>query len=144
MTSSSLALRFKNPATKEMLRQAADQLGVPMTALAEEAIRQHLVILSRRRGVARRTAQALHALTSGQADACVDAYAAGEAYEDDPMRARQGPEVARADLDIIIDEAAERASMGAAAATAGIVTVALDEQGRLCEFRPDGTSTQIK
>lgn len=40
-----------------------------------------------------------------------------------------------------IDAAAERVSLGAVALAAGIVTVALDEQGRLCEFQSDGSTT---
>ncbi len=51
--------------------------------------------------------------------------------------------VAHAELDVAIDDAAERVSLGAAASAVGIVTVALDDQGRLREYRPDGTTTLL-
>lgn len=51
--------------------------------------------------------------------------------------------VANAELDVAIDAAAERVSLGSVASAAGIVTVALDDQGRLCEFGPDGSITLL-
>lgn len=51
--------------------------------------------------------------------------------------------VANAELDVAIEDAADRVSLGAAASAAGIVTVAIDEHGRLREYRPDGTTTLL-
>ncbi|MCU1369315.1 MAG: hypothetical protein JWO77_509 [Ilumatobacteraceae bacterium] len=51
--------------------------------------------------------------------------------------------VANAELDLAIEEAADQVSLGGVAAVAGIVTVALDDQGRLCEFHPDGSVTLL-
>ena len=50
---------------------------------------------------------------------------------------------ANAELDLAIDAMAERTSLGADASAAGITTVALDDQGRLCEFGPDGSTTLL-
>lgn len=54
--------------------------------------------------------------------------------------ARIGQKVTKRDT---VDEAAERISLGATASAAGLVTVALDEQGRLCEYHPDGSTTLL-
>lgn len=51
--------------------------------------------------------------------------------------------VANAEVDVAIDDAAERISLGGTASAAGVVTVALDEQGRLCEYRPDGSTNLL-
>ena len=66
---------------------------------------------------------------------------AGELPWSDLVPAEQ--RVANAELDVAIDQAAESVSLGAVASAAGIVTVALDEQGRLCEYHPDGTITLV-
>ncbi len=52
-------------------------------------------------------------------------------------------QVAHAQHDVAIDAAAEEVALGAVASGGGIVTTALDERGRLCEFHPDGTITPL-
>lgn len=52
-------------------------------------------------------------------------------------------DVANAQIDSTVDAAARRISLGAESASAGIVTVALDDQGRMVEYRPDGSSTVL-
>lgn len=51
--------------------------------------------------------------------------------------------VANAELDIAIRAAAERVPLGEAARADGITTVALEEDGRLREYRPDGTTSLL-
>lgn len=48
--------------------------------------------------------------------------------------------VANAQIDAAIDEAATQVELGAVAADAGVTTVALDEEGQLREYSPDGSS----
>jgi hypothetical protein len=90
MASPVFPLRFKDPATKDMLRLVADQLGVSMTDLAEDAVRQELMILGA--GLEQQLTDIVEALRSYRPDdsgSHIATYAAGEACEDDPMRARQ-------------------------------------------------------
>lgn len=49
--------------------------------------------------------------------------------------------VVNAELDAAINEKAQATSLGDAVAARGVTTVALDDEGRLVEYRPDGTST---
>jgi hypothetical protein len=51
--------------------------------------------------------------------------------------------VANAEIDAIVVERARAVSLGAAAAAAGITTVALDDDGRLVSYSPDGTTTVL-
>ena len=54
-----------------------------------------------------------------------------------------GPEeavVANAELDVAIADAASSTSFGAQLAARGVTTVALDDEGRLVEHRPDGST----
>ena len=48
-------------------------------------------------------------------------------------------EVVNAELDAAITAAAQSTPLGLAASAAGVTTVALDDEGRLVEYRPDGT-----
>lgn len=92
MTRPAFPLRFKDPATKEMLRLVSDQLGVPMNDLAEDAIRHELVLLGAH--IERQLTEIVTALQSynpqTDLDAYLDAFAAGEA-QSDPIKARQLP-----------------------------------------------------
>ena len=51
--------------------------------------------------------------------------------------------VANAELDVTIAEHAQAAAYGDALAAEGITTVALDDDGNLVAFHPDGTRTPI-
>lgn len=51
--------------------------------------------------------------------------------------------VANAQLDAAIQQDAQRASYGERLAGEGVTTVALDEDGNLVEYRPDGTMTLL-
>jgi hypothetical protein len=51
--------------------------------------------------------------------------------------------VANAELDVAIAEHAQAAAYGDALAAEGITTVALDDDGNLVAFHPDGTHTPI-
>jgi hypothetical protein len=42
-----------------------------------------------------------------------------------------------------LDERLRKANLGAVLAARGVTTVALNEQGELTEYRPDGTSTPV-
>lgn len=53
-------------------------------------------------------------------------------------------EVANAELDALIQEAAARTSFGARLAAEGVTTVALDEHGVLTRYLPDGTATPLE
>ncbi len=83
-------LRFKDPHTKEMLRLVADQLGVPMNDIAEEAVRQELILLGA--GIEEQLSRILERLRdyNPQRDlaAHIDAYIEGEANPD-PLQATQ-------------------------------------------------------
>lgn len=59
-----------------------------------------------------------------------------------PMRALRPDErlLVNAELDAGVAVKAQSTPLGAAVAADGVTTVALDEQGRLVEYRPDGTS----
>lgn len=88
----SFPLRFKDPQTKEMLRVVATELGIPMTEIAEEAIRHELVLLGR--DLDRQLTEVVEALRSYDPERDIDHYLdqieAGEA-QDDPIQARQIP-----------------------------------------------------
>lgn len=90
MAAPAFPLRFKDPTTKDMLRLVADQLGVPMNDIAEDAVRQELVLLGA--GIEQQLSTVVEALRGYRperhAQAMIDAYVAGEANED-PMQARQ-------------------------------------------------------
>ena len=49
-------------------------------------------------------------------------------------------EIVNAELDAAITAKAQSTPLGAAVSTDGVTTVALDDEGRLVEYRPDGTS----
>ena len=51
--------------------------------------------------------------------------------------------VANAELDTLIDERARRTSLGKVAASLGMTTVAIDAEGRMVSYAPDGTVTVI-
>lgn len=51
--------------------------------------------------------------------------------------------VVHAELDAAISAKAASTPLGAAVTADGVTTVALDDQGRLVEYRPDGTSTLL-
>ncbi|SRR6266851_5339374 len=92
MTRPAFPLRFKDPATKEMLRLVSDQLGVPMSDLAEDAIRNELVVLGAH--IERQLTEIVIALRSydpqTDLDAYLDEFAAGEIHRD-PVQAQQLP-----------------------------------------------------
>lgn len=81
-------LRFKNHATREALKNLAEQTGVPMTDIAERAI-EHEVVLQGA-DLERRLAEALTVVRSYQpqldAEAYIAAAAAGERSGLDPFR----------------------------------------------------------
>lgn len=62
-----------------------------------------------------------------------------------PMSALRPDErdVVNAELDAAITAMAQGTPLGLASATAGMTTVALDDEGRLVEYRPDGTSALL-
>lgn len=92
MAQSSFPLRFKNPRTKEMLRLVSSEIGVPMTEVAEEAIRHELVLLGA--DIERQLSDIVQALRSYQPERDIEHYLdlieEGEARPD-PIRARQLP-----------------------------------------------------
>jgi len=51
--------------------------------------------------------------------------------------------IVNAELDVAITTKAQTTSFGDVLAAEGVTTVALDENGALVEYRPDGTSTVI-
>ena len=51
--------------------------------------------------------------------------------------------VANAEIDAAISERARDVDFGAVLASAGITTVALDDEGRLVRYDPDGTATVL-
>lgn len=53
-------------------------------------------------------------------------------------------EIVNAELDAAITARAQATPLGAAATAEGVTTVALDDQGRLVEHRPDGTSSLLE
>lgn len=71
----------------------------------------------------------------------IDAVLAGTL----PLTALRAEErlVVNAELDASIDVRAAATPLGVASTRQGRTTVALDEQGRLVEYRPDGTSTVL-
>ena len=52
-------------------------------------------------------------------------------------------EIVNAELDAAVAVKAQATPLGAAVAADGVTTVALDDEGRLVEYRPDGTSTVL-
>lgn len=52
--------------------------------------------------------------------------------------------VATAEQDVRIQEQAQAADFGAHLAAEGVTTVALDDKGRLVEYRPDGTQKVLR
>lgn len=92
MTRLAFPLRFKDPATKEMLRLVSNQLGVPMNDLAEGAIRHELVLLGAHLEL--QLTEIVTALKSynpqTDLDAYLEAFASGEA-QGDPVEVRQIP-----------------------------------------------------
>lgn len=52
--------------------------------------------------------------------------------------------VATAEQDVRIQEQAQAADFGAYLAAEGVTTVALDDKGRLVEYRPDGTQKVLR
>lgn len=50
-------------------------------------------------------------------------------------------EIVNAELDATITARAQAMPLGTAVSADGVTTVALDDEGRLVEYRPDGTST---
>lgn len=78
-----------------MLRIVAGQLGVPMNDIAEDAVRQELILLGA--GLEQQLSEVVAALRAYRPDRdvqpLIEAYVAGEANED-PMQARQIPESA--------------------------------------------------
>jgi hypothetical protein len=52
-------------------------------------------------------------------------------------------EIVNAELDAAITAKALATPLGAAVSADGVTTVALDDEGRLVEYRPDGTSTVL-
>jgi hypothetical protein len=52
--------------------------------------------------------------------------------------------VFNAEIDVAIQEHAGRTSYGDVLAREGVTTVALDDQGRLVQFHPDGSSTVLE
>lgn len=63
-----------------------------------------------------------------------------------PMSALRADErlVVNAELDAAVTVQAAATPLGASATGDGVTTVALDEQGRLVEYRPDGTSVVLE
>lgn len=59
-----------------------------------------------------------------------------------PMSALRPDElaIANAEMDAAITTTAQSTPLGMSAAAEGVTTVALDDQGRLVEYRPDGTT----
>ncbi len=58
-----------------------------------------------------------------------------------------GPEerlVANAELDAAVQQDAQSTSYGARLAAEGLTTVALDDDGRLVEYRPDGSHAPVE
>lgn len=51
--------------------------------------------------------------------------------------------IVNAELDAAITTTAQSTSFGAVLAARGVTTVALDENGALVEYRPDGTCTVL-
>ncbi|MEX1178951.1 MAG: hypothetical protein WEB09_10870 [Nitriliruptor sp.] len=51
--------------------------------------------------------------------------------------------VADATIDVAIEQAAESVPLGEQLAAEGVTTVALDDEGRLVEYRPDGTTAVV-
>jgi len=51
--------------------------------------------------------------------------------------------VANAEIDALIAERTRKVSLGAAASATGITTVALDDEGRIVSYAPDGTTTVL-
>lgn len=70
-------------------------------------------------------------------DAGTDSEAAGSLHR--PTSPAPSPET-NAELDAKIVAAAEAANFGAELTARGLATVALDDEGRLVEYRPDGSS----
>jgi len=52
--------------------------------------------------------------------------------------------VANAEIDVAVQTRAQSLSFGAALAAEGVVTVAVDEDGALVEYRPDGTAVVLE
>ena len=81
-------LRFKNPHTRDALKHLSEQTGVPMTDIVERAV-EHEVILQGA-DFERRLTDALSMVRryqpSRDADAYIDAAAAGERAGLDPFR----------------------------------------------------------
>ena len=63
-----------------------------------------------------------------------------------PMSAlrREERQIVNAELDAAITTKAQATPLGAAVQADGVTTVALDDQGRLVEYRPDGTTTILE
>lgn len=90
MASSAFPLRFKNQSTKDMLRLVSDQLGIPMNDIAEEAVRQELVLLGA--GIEAQLMQIVERLRQYDPErdmaSSVAAVIEGESLPD-PLQARQ-------------------------------------------------------
>lgn len=65
----------------------------------------------------------------------------GQQRHTEPM-AQEHP-IDNAAWDARIADAVEKANFGRTLAERGITTVALDEDGRMVEYRPDGTTTVL-
>lgn len=51
--------------------------------------------------------------------------------------------IVNAEIDAMVTAKAQTTPLGLAASADGVTTVALDDEGRLVEYRPDGTSTVL-
>lgn len=71
----------------------------------------------------------------------IEAAVAGEL----PLAELSGEEriVANAEIDATVEQLAQSTSYGARLACEGVTTVALDEDGRLVEYRPDGSTAIV-
>lgn len=90
MATSVFPLRFKDPATKAMLRLVSEQLGIPMNEIAEEAVRQELIMLGA--GIQEQLTQIIEQLREYDPDRDMAKHVAavieGESLPD-PLQARQ-------------------------------------------------------
>jgi hypothetical protein len=102
MTTPAFPVRFKDPATKEMLRVVSDQLGVSMNDVAESAIRNELILLGA--GIEQQLTEIVELLRNYDADRdfdrFVEAVGAGEELGDPLQATRIEPDRARAGIPI--------------------------------------------
>jgi hypothetical protein len=91
-------LRFQREETHDLLRMVADRFGVSMNALAEEMISRELqaIGLSIEQDLYG-TLDLIHRYRGEDAQAGLDAFARGEAVEDDPLRSHMATQAQTTD-----------------------------------------------